>query len=41
MNGNTYFILAYVVGGLMLWGYAILLWVESRTLKKQRPADES
>jgi hypothetical protein len=30
MNGPSYVILAYVIGLGLLWGYAAVLWVQSR-----------
>ncbi len=41
MNGENYFILAYLVSGILLWGYAARLWVEARNLKTRLPVDES
>ena len=35
MNGNGYVILAYALGGALLWGYAAVLWI--RASKGGRP----
>lgn len=40
MTPEKALVLAYVVGGLVLWGYALLLWAEARALRK-REATES
>ena len=37
MSGQGYAAVAYVIGGALLWGYAILLWArEYRSSKAQR-----
>jgi hypothetical protein len=35
MTGEQYFILAYVISVVMLWGYGLLMWLESRALKRK------
>jgi hypothetical protein len=34
MNGNNYVILAYAIGLGLLWGYAAVLWLQSRRAAK-------
>ena len=37
MSGNGYVILAYAIGGALLWGYAVVLWArEYRHSKAHR-----
>ena len=37
MSGQGYVVVAYVIGGALLWGYAIYLWArEYRASKAQR-----
>lgn len=33
MNAHQYTVLAYVVAGLLMWGYAVRLWVGLRNSK--------
>ncbi len=37
MNGHLIF--GYSVGFMLLWGYALLLFLESRTIRKQEHRD--
>lgn len=39
MNAENYLILAYVLGLGLLWGYAVLMWRESRALAVRERAD--
>ena len=34
MSGTNYVILAFVIGGGLLWGYAILLWAREYKASK-------
>jgi hypothetical protein len=35
MTPMQYFILAFVISVVMLWGYPLLMWLESRSLAKK------
>lgn len=35
MNAMNYTLLAYGIGILALWGYALLLWIEWRSLARR------
>jgi len=42
MSGTDYVILAYALGGGLLWGYAIVLWVrESKRCKSHTAGGRS
>jgi hypothetical protein len=32
---NNYVIAAYTIGSLLLWGYAVSLWLESRVVSRR------
>jgi hypothetical protein len=41
MTPMQYFILAFAISVVMLWGYPLLMWLESRALaKKERRQSE-
>ena len=33
---NDYVLAAYAIGSILLWGYAISLWLEARALQRRR-----
>jgi hypothetical protein len=35
MSGNQYLLVAYVIGLGLPWGYAVFLWLNSRSLERR------
>jgi hypothetical protein len=35
MSGNDYLVLGYVISFMLLWGYAIVLWLTGINLRKR------